>query len=79
MYACEAIAPTSKKKNPKPDRRSPYKNPLSIGIDLETGGHVFQMFFSNSQAMMTNYFLSRATGDWSEGDVYFGFNLTRHF
>jgi hypothetical protein len=58
---------------------SPFKNPLSIGIDLETGGHVFQMHFSNSQAMNTNGFLGQATGDWSDGDIYFGFNLSRVF
>lgn len=58
---------------------SPFKNPLSIGIDIETGGHVFQMHFSNSQAMNTNGFLGQASGDWSDGDIYFGFNLSRRF
>ena len=58
---------------------SPFKNPFSIGVDLETGGHVFQMHFTNSQAMNTNGFLGQATGDWGDGDIYFGFNLTRIF
>lgn len=58
---------------------SPFVNPLSIGIDLETGGHVFQMHFTNAQPMLENYFLSRGTGDWTEGDIYFGFNLSRYF
>lgn len=58
---------------------SPFKNPLSIGVDLETGGHVFQMHFTNAQAMNTNGFLGQATGDWSESDIYFGFNLIRVF
>ncbi|MDG4715049.1 DUF5777 family beta-barrel protein [Winogradskyella marincola] len=58
---------------------SPFKNPLSIGFDLETGGHVFQMHFSNAQAMNTNGFLGQATGDWSYGNIYFGFNLSRVF
>jgi hypothetical protein len=58
---------------------SPFKNPLSIGFDLETGGHVFQMHFSNAQAMNTNGFLGQGTGDWGDGDVYFGFNLSRTF
>lgn len=58
---------------------SPFKNPFSIGVDLETGGHVFQMHFTNAQAMNTNGFLGQATGDWGDGDVYFGFNLTRVF
>lgn len=58
---------------------SPFKNPLSIGFDLETGGHVFQMHLSNSQAMNANGYLGQATGDWSDGDIYFGFNLSRRF
>ncbi len=58
---------------------SPFKNPLSIGVDLETGGHVFQMHFTNAQAMNTNGFLGQATGDWGDGNIYFGFNLTRVF
>jgi len=58
---------------------SPFKNPLSIGFDLETGGHVFQMHFSNAQAMNTNGFLGQSTGDWSDGNVFFGFNLSRVF
>lgn len=58
---------------------SPFKNPLSIGIDLETGGHVFQMHFTNAQAMNTNGFLGQGAGDWSDGDIYFGFNLSRTF
>jgi len=58
---------------------SPFKNPFSVGIDLETGGHVFQMHFTNAQAMNTNGFLGQATGDWGDGDIFFGFNLTRIF
>ncbi len=58
---------------------NPFKNPFSIGFDLETGGHVFQLHFTNAQAMNANGFLGQATGDWSDGDVYFGFNLSRRF
>ena len=58
---------------------SPFKNPLSIGLDLETGGHVFQMHFTNAQAMNTNGFLGQGTGDWTDGNIYFGFNLSRVF
>lgn len=58
---------------------SNYMNPLSIGVDLETGGHVFQMHFTNAQPMFENGFISRGSGDWGEGDFYFGFNLSRVF
>jgi len=58
---------------------SPFNNPLSIGFDLETGGHVFQLHFTNAQPMNTNGFLGQGTGDWEDGNVFFGFNLSRVF
>ena len=58
---------------------SPFKNPLSIGFDLETGGHVFQLHFTNAQPMNASGFLSQGTGDWGGGDFFFGFNLSRVF
>lgn len=56
-----------------------YNNPLSVGVDIETGGHVFQMHFTNSQGIHEAGFLGNTTGDWSKGDVFFGFNLVRVF
>ncbi len=56
-----------------------YKNPLSIGVDLETGGHVFQMHFTSSQGIHEAGFLGQTTGDWTKGEVFFGFNLARVF
>ncbi|WP_291131348.1 DUF5777 family beta-barrel protein [Flavobacterium sp. UBA7682] len=58
---------------------SQFRDPLSIGVDLETGGHVFQMHFSSSQGMHESGFLGNSTGDWGKGDVFFGFNLLRVF
>ena len=56
-----------------------YKNPLSVGLDIETGGHVFQLHFSSSQGIHEAGYLGQTTGDWTKGDVYFGFNLARVF
>ena len=58
---------------------SPFVNPLSIGVDIETGGHVFQLMFSNAQPTFESGFLGNATGDWGDGDIFFGFNLSRVF
>ena len=58
---------------------SAFKNPLSIGFDLETGGHVFQMHFTNSQAMHESGYLGNTTGSWNDGQIAFGFNLIRVF
>lgn len=54
-------------------------NSFSLGADLETGGHVFQLILTNSQGMTAPYYLARTTGDWGNGDIYFGFNITRIF
>ena len=58
---------------------SVYRNPFSIGTDLELGDHVFQLHFSNAQAMVEEGFITQAQGDWSDGDFFFGFNLIRIF
>ena len=58
---------------------SPFHDPLSIGVDLETGGHVFQMHFSNSQGIHEAGFLGNTTGSWEKSNVFFGFNLLRVF
>lgn len=54
-------------------------NSLSVGFDIETGGHVFQLHFTNSQGMSERTFISETTGNWSKGDVFFGFNISRVF
>ena len=58
---------------------SPYRDPLSIGIDLESGGHVFQMHFTSSQGIHEAGYLGNSTGNWATGDINFGFNLSRVF
>ncbi len=54
-------------------------NSLSLGLDIETGGHVFQFVFTNSRGMIGPYYLTKTTGKWSNGDIYFGFNISRSF
>lgn len=54
-------------------------NPLSFGFDIETGGHVFQLFFTNSQVMEESCFLTETTGSWLDGGIFFGFNISRVF
>jgi hypothetical protein len=58
---------------------SGYYHPLSIGFDIETGGHVFQLHFSNSTGMNEKAFITETTANWGKGDIRFGFNLSRVF
>ena len=61
------------------NKNSLYKNPLTIGVDIETGGHVFQLLFTNSRASNDSSFLTETLGDWSKGQISFGFNIVRVF
>ncbi len=54
-------------------------NSLSVGVDIETGGHVFQLHFTNSQPMFERGFITETVGKWSKGNIFFGFNISRAF
>lgn len=57
-------------------------NSLSFGLDIETGGHVFQLHLTNSMGMTERSFIARTPkegGQWSKGDINFGFNISRVF
>ena len=54
-------------------------NSLSFGIDIETGGHVFQLMFTNSRQMIEKGFIAETDGKWGNGDIHFGFNISRVF
>jgi hypothetical protein len=63
-----------------PDMLSdPFENSLALGIDWETKGHVFQFHFGNSEGMTEKFFIGENKGSWADGDVRFGFNITRDF
>ena len=59
--------------------KSIYKDPLSVGFDIETGGHVFQLHFSNATGMNEKAFITNTTNQWGKGEIRFGFNLSRVF
>ncbi len=65
--------------NPKSYMSQQVYDPLSLGFDIETGGHVFQLIFTNSIAMIEKGFIGETTGDWKKGDIHFGFNISRVF
>jgi len=56
-----------------------YVNPLSASVDLDTGGHLFQIVISNGQQMYDQAIITNPTGDWAEGSLYLGFNLVSGF
>ena len=64
---------------PLGDRNNDYKNSIAIGVDYETGGHVFQVMIANAQGPYEYTFIENASGDFSTGTLYLGFNISRAF
>jgi hypothetical protein len=56
-----------------------YCDALSIGFDIETGGHIFQLLLTNSRPVFESEFITEASGSWLDGNIHFGFNITRVF
>jgi hypothetical protein len=57
----------------------PGNNSLGIGVDIETGGHVFQLHLTNSNEMTPSGFIPSTQGNFFKGDIHFGFNVVRAF
>ena len=63
-----------------PNQLAPnFKNSMSVGLDIETGGHVFQLHFTNSTSMSEYGFITQTENNWGKNAVRFGFNVSRVF
>jgi hypothetical protein len=58
---------------------NPNYNTLGFGIDIETGGHVFQLILTNTRGLTERAFITQTEGDFADGDIHIGFNVTRTF
>jgi len=65
--------------DPKKASNQSLQNSLSIGFDIETGGHVFQLHFTNSVGLIEKDFIAGTTNKWEKGEVGYGFNISRTF
>lgn len=61
------------------DRKDLYFPPLGVGIEIETGGHVFHLHFTNNPGILENSYLANSTDSWQKGQFKFGFNISRTF
>ena len=57
----------------------PFYNPLAVGLEIETGGHVFQLTFMNNTALLENQFIPYTTTSWEKGQFRWGFSISRPF
>lgn len=67
---------TFRKNSPAPNQ---FYDPLGIGFEFETGGHVFTINFSNAKAISETNYLSDARSDWGKGEFRLGFTISRMF
>jgi len=56
-----------------------YRNSVALGVDIETGGHIFQMHVTNSTGMIEQQFITQTSGNFFDGYICFGFNVSRNF
>lgn len=56
-----------------------FYNPLALGFELETGGHVFSLFFTNAPALLESNFIPYTMDTWTKGQIKFGFCISRTF
>ena len=56
-----------------------YYNSASVGVDIETGGHVFQIMLTNSLGMREGSFIPQTTDNWFDKGIHLGFNISRVF
>ncbi|SMG48713.1 hypothetical protein SAMN05661096_03508 [Marivirga sericea] len=58
---------------------SQYQSSAGLGVELETKGHIFQLNFTNSLGMIAPLYIAETTGRVQNGNIHFGFNITRDF
>ena len=56
-----------------------FNNSIALGVDIETGGHIFQLHVTNSRGMIEKQFIGETSGNFFKGDIFFGFNVNRNF
>lgn len=61
------------------DLSQAYYNPLGVGLEIETGGHIFSLNFMNSEYILENNFITNTKKSWTKGGVRFGFTISRNF
>lgn len=61
------------------DKSNEFQNAFAVGVDIETGGHVFQLHFTNATQMNERGFIGETTENFWDGDIHYGFNITRVF
>lgn len=58
---------------------SKFYDPLGVGLEIETGGHVFHLNFTNATALEEIQVIPSTTSSWTKGQYRWGFSISRRF
>ena len=61
------------------DASNNYYNALGVGLEMETGGHVFHINVTNSEGIIENDIIPATQSSWGKGEYKLGFNIARVF
>ena len=56
-----------------------YYDPFGVGVEIETGGHVFHLTLTNAPAIIENAYMPETADSWAKGGIKLGFNISRVF
>ncbi|MNK05895.1 hypothetical protein D3C87_237850 [compost metagenome] len=70
---------SSNKKNREEVSGQNYYNALGVGLEMDTGGHIFHLNFTNATAIQESQFISETNSSWSKGQFRWGFSIARRF
>ncbi|WP_333888486.1 DUF5777 family beta-barrel protein [Sphingobacterium siyangense] len=56
-----------------------YYNALGVGLEMDTGGHIFHLNFTNATAIQESQFISETNSSWGKGQFRWGFSIARRF
>jgi hypothetical protein len=68
-----------KKKNYYALKAVKFHDPLGIGLEVKTTGHVFHLNFTNTTGILENQFIAYNSNSWGKGQFRWGFSISRTF
>jgi hypothetical protein len=78
-FNVEYIPRLNGRNQPKTGDKPTYYDAIAIGFDIETGGHVFQLHFTNGNGLIEQQFIARNPSEFNFTQLRFGFNISRTF
>ena len=56
-----------------------FFDPLGVGFEILTSGHIFRLNFTNATEIVENRFIPRTITSWGKGQFRWGFTISRNF